>query len=215
MEADLDAEFIVRQILPCPPIKPGNGRIVLTTINHFNTDVWTLVVRDERGREETLQPTGRHPFYSATRRTTVSTKSLDIGETLLGSSDPVTVVSLTRHPGKHRVFNMTVQGEHVYRVSLLGVLTHNNCSTATHAPTPFPTQKFTGLTGQSLHEAQYQYFLNALRNGADPAMLRGQAQVRGYTRYGGWNRPTEDRLASKPAEAALQRAIRDASRGGS
>jgi hypothetical protein len=39
------------------------------------------------------------------------------------------VRSLTRLGGVHRVYNMTVEGEHVYRVSAAGVLVHNNgCS---------------------------------------------------------------------------------------
>jgi hypothetical protein len=38
------------------------------------------------------------------------------------------VVANTRVAGVHRVYNMTVEGEHVYRVSCLGALTHNlNC----------------------------------------------------------------------------------------
>jgi hypothetical protein len=38
------------------------------------------------------------------------------------------VKSLSREPGVQRVFNMTVEGEHVYYVSSLGSLVHNtNC----------------------------------------------------------------------------------------
>lgn len=35
------------------------------------------------------------------------------------------VVGVTRVPGVHRVYNMTVEGEHVYHVSTFGALAHN------------------------------------------------------------------------------------------
>jgi hypothetical protein len=37
----------------------------------------------------------------------------------------VAVVSTRRIPGTHRVYNFTVQGEHLYRVAQAGVLVHN------------------------------------------------------------------------------------------
>ena len=48
------------------------------------------------------------------------------GEQLRGHRGPLTVTSLSRVPGVHRVYNMTVESEHVYRVATLGVLVHNN-----------------------------------------------------------------------------------------
>lgn len=40
--------------------------------------------------------------------------------------DGCTVVSSTQIPGVHRVYNMTIEDEHVYRVARHGVLVHNN-----------------------------------------------------------------------------------------
>ncbi|MFO0883455.1 MAG: polymorphic toxin-type HINT domain-containing protein [Pirellulales bacterium] len=133
MDSDPNLQVKATEILPCPTIKPGKGRIVLTTVNHFNTDVWKVVVENENGQRETIEPTGRHPFYSATRQTAVATQDLEVGETLVGTDfdgegepEHLTVISLAKDPGKHRVYNLTVQGEHVYRVSKLGALAHNN-----------------------------------------------------------------------------------------
>jgi Pretoxin HINT domain len=119
----LRAEVV--SIAPCPPIKEGSGRVVLTTVNHLNRDVYALTVRDQQGREETVRPTGLHKFYRSNDGSWVSTEDLRAGDFLIGVHGRISVVSLRRVPGTHRVYNMTVEGEHVYHVSTLGLLTHN------------------------------------------------------------------------------------------
>ena len=113
-------------IQPCPPIPPGPGQIVLTTINHLHNDVVELIVRDQRGRQEAIRPTGFHKFYSETRGSWVSAEDLQNDEVLASRHGPITVVSRSRVPGIHRVYNMTVEGEHVYSVSGLELVVHNN-----------------------------------------------------------------------------------------
>ncbi|MCA9177488.1 MAG: hypothetical protein KDB14_23545, partial [Planctomycetales bacterium] len=54
----------VIDVLPCPPIKSGRGRVVITTINRLARGVIELTLRDSHDREETLRPTGEHLFYS-------------------------------------------------------------------------------------------------------------------------------------------------------
>lgn len=120
---------------PCPQLQRGPGRLVLTTVNHLNADLRELVVRDAYGKRQTIRPTGLHKFYSATRDDWISAGDLREGERLQGASGPVTVVSVATVPGVHRVYNMSVEEEHVYRVSPLGVLVHNpGCS----PPVPVP-----------------------------------------------------------------------------
>lgn len=70
----------VLDILPCPPLREGPGRIVLTTVNHLNRDVVELTLRDARVRMETLRPTGTHKFYSVTRGEWLSAADLAQGE---------------------------------------------------------------------------------------------------------------------------------------
>jgi hypothetical protein len=124
MPADLRAKVVA--VEPCPPIRSGSGSVVLTTVDHLNPYVMELTVADQRGREEKVRPTGYHKFYSATRRAWVSTEDLRPGESLQGVSGPLHVVALSRLPGTHRVYNMTVEDEHVYNVAMMGVLVHNN-----------------------------------------------------------------------------------------
>jgi hypothetical protein len=111
---------------PCPAIPEGTGRVVLTTVSHLNPDVWQLEIVDAAGKAQTIRPTGLHKFYSVSRAHWVSAKELRVGEKLRGLSGRAEVRNLARVPGVHRVYNMTVEGEHVYRVSSAGVLVHNN-----------------------------------------------------------------------------------------
>ncbi|HUG66750.1 MAG TPA: polymorphic toxin-type HINT domain-containing protein, partial [Pirellulaceae bacterium] len=125
----------VDDILPCPEFEAGRGRIVLTTVNHLNREVLELTLEGESSPRETLRPTGTHKFYSVSSGHWLSASELQPGETLDGINGKVTVVASRKLPGTRRVYNFTVQGEHLYRVANCGVLVHNNgCSRpATHA----------------------------------------------------------------------------------
>ena len=81
---------------------------------------------DARAAQETVRPTAHHKFYSETRDQWLSAQDLQPGERLRGLNGTLQVVSTRPIPGTHRVYNMTVEGEHVYHVSTLGVLAHNN-----------------------------------------------------------------------------------------
>ncbi|RME19075.1 MAG: hypothetical protein D6800_14765, partial [Candidatus Zixiibacteriota bacterium] len=116
----------VLENLPCPPIRPGPGSIVLTTVNHLNKYVFELHLEDELGRRTTVRPTGFHKFYSADRRAWISADSINEGERLTALGGTVRLLSRTRIPGTHRVYNLTVEGEHVYHVTKLVVDGHNN-----------------------------------------------------------------------------------------
>ena len=57
------------------PIRPGPGRVVLTTINHLNRHVRELTVEDDRGWREAVRPTGFHKFYREGDRAWVSAEA--------------------------------------------------------------------------------------------------------------------------------------------
>jgi len=122
-------EGMTAQVLanePCPAISTGPGRVVLTTVNHLNTRVVEMTLAAPDGTQETVRPTAFHKFYSETRGQWLSAEDLKPDERLRGLHTPLQVVSVHPVPGTHRVYNMTVEGEHVYHVSTLGVLAHNN-----------------------------------------------------------------------------------------
>jgi hypothetical protein len=111
---------------PCPDIPAGPGSVVLTTVNHLNPELYELTLAETAGRESSARPTGLHKFYSEDRGAWTNTRDLRPGERLRSIDGPLTVERLTRVPGVHRVYNLTVAGEHVYHVSSLGLLSHNN-----------------------------------------------------------------------------------------
>ena len=112
---------------PCPQLQRGLGRVVTSTITHLHRNVVELSLRNHDGRLETVRPTAYHKFYSASRAGWVSAEDLRDGERLRGVTGAVTVARMTRVPGVHRVYNLSIESEHVYRVSNLGVLVHNTC----------------------------------------------------------------------------------------
>ncbi len=131
LPAELKAEIV--EILPCPAIQDGPGRVVVTTVNHLHPQVVELSLEDARGTPETLRATETHKFYSHTRNAWLSARDLQSGEKLEGITGLVTVTSVNPLPGTHRVYNLTVQGEHFYRVAESGVLVHNfGCTPVYH-----------------------------------------------------------------------------------
>ena len=140
----------VLENLPCPPIRPGPGRVVLTTVHHLNRYVFELRLEDEHGRQTTVRPTGFHKFYSADRRAWVSADSIREGERLTALGGTVRLLSRTRLPGTHRVYNLTVEGEHVYHVTKLVVDGHNNDCGPTWPATADEMDEFLGIPGERI-----------------------------------------------------------------
>lgn len=143
----------VVSIEACPEIEEGPGHVVTTTINHLNAFICDLTVEDTSGGRETIKPTGYHKFYSDTRKGWVAACELRRGEQLRGVDGPLTVATLKHLPGVERVYNVTVEGQHVYRVSALGALVHN----ADCVPTGFGGDGATADT--PFTNAQYQDYI--------------------------------------------------------
>jgi len=101
--------------------------VVLTTVNHLNTYVFKLTLRGATGFDETLGVTGYHKFYSEAHNCWESVDELKLGEVLRGDNGhDVIVENVVRDPGVYRVYNMSVEADHVYFVGGLDTLTHNN-----------------------------------------------------------------------------------------
>ncbi len=74
---------------------------------------------------EPLRPTDRHPILSETRQEWVPAVQLQPGELVKTASGSVTVESISRLPGMHRVYNMEVEEDHRYFAGAAEVLSHN------------------------------------------------------------------------------------------
>lgn len=119
-----DLTAVVQSIDACPRIAPGPGRVVLTTVNHLSPNVVELTIRNAEGKAERIRPTINHRFFSQDRGDWTTAGSLRPGERLKGLNSDLTVLEVEQIAGVQTVYNMTVEGDHVYHVSSL--LAHNS-----------------------------------------------------------------------------------------
>jgi RHS repeat-associated protein len=142
----------VLAIEPCPRIRTGPGRVVLTTVNHLNAYVLGLTVEDRHGHREKIRPTGHHKFFRASDGKWVPAEQLRFGHQLQGQQGLLRVVANNRVPGVHRVYNLTVEGDHLYRVSFLGALVHNNTCSSGSTPEPDIKYHYTNAPESEFHK---------------------------------------------------------------
>lgn len=121
-EMGLEGWAKVTIIEPCPKIQEGAGRVVLATVNHNNGNVFTLHLIDGT----VLEPTGRHRLFSENQQDWIPTEQLIAGDLLRTRGGSAAILSIERKPGIHRVFNIEVETEHCYWVSVADVLSHNS-----------------------------------------------------------------------------------------
>ncbi len=107
---------------PCPPLGQGAGRLVTGTFRHTSGEVYDLKLASE---SKPIGVTATHPFWSVDRNAWVSAIDLEIGETLKTLEGTTVVESLVQAGGAETVYNIEVEGDHVYRVGERGVLVHN------------------------------------------------------------------------------------------
>jgi hypothetical protein len=121
-ECGIEGHAQVLSIGLCPPVKRGQGHVVTATFRHHAVSTVHLQIE---GSTEPIRCTGNHPFWSEDRRQFVRADALKIGEHLSSLHGPAALVSRTDQPNPHPVFNIQVQGTHVYLVGADGVLVHN------------------------------------------------------------------------------------------
>ena len=124
-EHGISADFTVREIRPCPTPMAGDGYLVTTKFIHENAEILDLRIE---GSGEPIGTTASHPFWSEDRQQFMAAGELRIGENLLLADDTTRrVESITLRPIRETVYNIEVDGEHVFYVGEDGVLVHNEC----------------------------------------------------------------------------------------
>jgi RHS repeat-associated protein len=114
----------VLKVGPCPHFNPGKGRVVTGTYVHEAAG--NVVDLHLEGLTKPIGVTSNHPIYSVDRKRFVPAGYLTIGERVQPVSGPPTrVTAVIPRPVAQRVYNIEVHKEHVYHVSQLGVLVHN------------------------------------------------------------------------------------------
>ncbi|MFN6108067.1 MAG: polymorphic toxin-type HINT domain-containing protein, partial [Planctomycetaceae bacterium] len=124
LEAVGPAEIV--EVGPCPELEPGEGRLGTGTFSHQSGEVFDIAVD---GLSEPIGCTGAHPFWSEDRHAFIPARDLVPGETVRtesGTLRQITRITPRRGPPVP-VFNLEVDAEHVYFVSVDGVLVHNAC----------------------------------------------------------------------------------------
>jgi len=125
-ELDIADWATVVSIDECPAQIEGEGRLVTGRFEHSSAEVLNLYVEGER---TPIGTTASHPFWSQDRQAFVSAELLRTTERLrLEDGRTAAVTRIEQLPGTHSVYNLEVDGEHVYHVGLNGVLVHNTCA---------------------------------------------------------------------------------------
>jgi hypothetical protein len=126
-ELGISGQGEILEIQPCPriPPRPSAKHCLVTT--KFEHEAATVVDLHIEGMPDGIGVTTNHPFWSEDRQEFVQAGNLHVGETLLTAADTTTHVdAITQRRGRHTVYNLEVDGEHVYYVSASGVLVHNS-----------------------------------------------------------------------------------------
>jgi RHS repeat-associated protein len=134
-EAGICGRVEVVAVEACPMIPRGPGRVVTGTFRR--ADVTGLVEVAVAGLAEPIVGTEGHPFWSEDRQDYIPAAQLHVGERMrMLKGGTASVARVQAQPGCATVYNIEVQGEHVYYVSELGLLVHNICNRSLGQGTP-------------------------------------------------------------------------------
>lgn len=163
-EAGLDDDLRAKimGINPCPEIKDGSGRIVLSTIDFMASDVYEMTCQHGDGHRETVKRAGSHRYFSNDRNDWIELKDAKPNEIIRGiGHEPLKILSVEPTGRTERVYDLTVEGDIPYHTGWHHELA-NPQDTATHKPaqTPkhhaeIPRQVWTyGAAGNRLQNAE-------------------------------------------------------------
>ena len=122
-------------IKPCPEIATGPGDVVLSTFVHPASEQLVDVTIGDGESRETISVTENHPFWSPEKNAFIPIGHFQSGDQLLTRDQQFkTITSLLARPGPPTdVYNLEVNGEHVYYVGQLELLVHNSCGPFVYA----------------------------------------------------------------------------------
>jgi hypothetical protein len=124
-ECGIDGRATVLAIEGCPAIEaslPGTA-VVTGTFRHESAEIVNLFVE---GQAEPISTTAHHVFWSDDRADFVCVTGLRSGERLCGTTSPAVVSRVVSTNRRRPVYNLEVQGAHVFRVGQGGFIVHNS-----------------------------------------------------------------------------------------
>ena len=110
-----------------PEIASGPGCVVTGRFRHVSDDVLSVRLSDQPAA---LGVTAQHPVYSLDRGDFVAAGELSAGERLATLAGPTAVLGIQPQHAAQTVYNLEVQGQHVFRVTSNGLLVHNSYGNA-------------------------------------------------------------------------------------
>ncbi|MGE0606396.1 MAG: hypothetical protein AB7O62_04650 [Pirellulales bacterium] len=122
-EIAVEAQAVVVDIEDCPEICRGPGRVVT---GRFVTRQGNDLVRVRFANGTELTGTRQHPVWSPDSGEWVGLGEFKAGQHVRGRQQWLAVESVTTLPYRQAVYNIEVDGEHVYEVTDAGILVHNN-----------------------------------------------------------------------------------------
>lgn len=123
-EVGIEGPAEVLKIEPCPEIQSGPGRVITGRFVHHDAELIDLKFASE---SKSIGTTPNHPFWSEDKQEFVRADELQEGEKVRTLSALTYVESISPRSGRHTVYNLEVQYDHVYHVGDGGVLVHNTC----------------------------------------------------------------------------------------
>jgi hypothetical protein len=127
-EVGIDGLAEVVSIEPCLAIPDGQGRIVISTFTHVAPETICMYLE---GLTEPIRCTPNHITWSVEHRGFIEAHELQAGNLVLCDDGVREIERVEKVAEPIRVYNIEVQGQHVYQVSALGMLVHNACVTTT------------------------------------------------------------------------------------
>lgn len=121
-ELGLEGMARVIAVEPCPPIEPGPGRVVLSTVRHSSAALMRIEFVDS---DSPLRLTPEHRLYSEDRDDWAPAGDLRPGEFVRTIGGPLQVATISPVPGRHAVYNLEVETTHCYYAGEPAVLSHN------------------------------------------------------------------------------------------
>jgi hypothetical protein len=118
----------ILEIGACPEIEPDDGhgrRLITSTFAHSAADVFDLTLVES---STPVGVTGNHPVFSVDDDKFVPAETLRSGTRVrLADSSVGHIASVVSRGTIERVYNIEVDGQHVYNVGQQGILVHNLC----------------------------------------------------------------------------------------
>ena len=121
-ELEVHGTATVTGLEPCPALADGEGEVVT---GRYVTRKVVATTRITLEGGSVVGGTAIHPIWSVDRSDWVPLGELTVGEQLLGRDGPVRIAASAVVHQPTRVYNLEVNGEHVYQIGDLELLAHN------------------------------------------------------------------------------------------